>query len=75
MSDWNEDQAIGERALRDHARVVQASPRMLSLLRRIEKYCREDKATTKRATRLERALDEARALLAEVDGKDGAHNG
>jgi len=43
----------------------------LSLLRRIEKYCREDKATTKRATRLERALDEARALLAEVDGKDG----
>ena len=71
MSDWHTDQAIGERALRDHARVVQAAPQMLALLRRIETYCREDKARTPGVTRLARALDEARALLAEVDGKDG----
>jgi hypothetical protein len=29
---WNEDQAVGERALRDHARLLEAAPDLLNAL-------------------------------------------
>lgn len=34
-SQWNEDQAIGERAQREHANVVQAAPELLAALEEI----------------------------------------
>lgn len=38
---WHEDQGVGEKALRDHARLVQAAPTLLRALEAVSKWCHQ----------------------------------
>ena len=40
-SQWNDDQATGERALREHQRLVQAAPLMLKALEDVAEWCHQ----------------------------------
>jgi hypothetical protein len=38
---WNDDQSAGERALRKHARLVEAAPLMLAALEEVSEWCHQ----------------------------------